>query len=285
MGTQPREVNTGYGLPMTLHRIGGKDVSLQTVVDLTDTAPYRVFYEIEPYPNDTGLVQRVIDNHKFYNLILTWRERILRACPNAVKFLYAGPYLFATGNALVIPAHVGIPSGPLESRYVSFLNPAKKFAVSFLTSSKDGLPGHKFRQEIFSRLPDSIGSCSLPIQKFRSYYPSIHIPEADRGRFFTDYQYHIAVENCQFNNWMTEKLFDCFMARTIPIYWGSPNVVEDFNTDGMFIVQNYDDLVTVLQNIGPDTYSSKAVAIEDNFNRVQFYNQPNRLGRIIEENL
>jgi hypothetical protein len=271
---------------MALHHIGGKEVSLQTEVNLDDTAPYRVFYEIEPYPNDQGLIQRVIDNHKFYNLILTWRERILHACPNAINFLYAGPYLAVSGNDLIIPAHVGLPTPDGISRWVSTLHPAKKFAASFITSSKDGLPGHIFRQQVFSRLPEVIGSCSLPIQKHRSCYPAGHLSEVDRGRFFTEFQYHIAAENCQFNNWMTEKLFDCFMARTIPIYWGCPNLGEYFNLDGVIRVNTCDDVIQALQNITPDTYAEKSAAIEDNFNRcVAVYCQPNRLGAIIEENL
>jgi hypothetical protein len=94
------------------------------------------------------------------------------------------------------------------------------------------------------------------------------------------------VENCQYNNWMTEKLFDCFMAKTIPIYWGCPNLGEYFNLDGVIRFENYDDLIRALQSITSDMYREKAAAIEDNFNRtVATYCQPNRLGKILEANL
>ena len=279
--SQNPEVNTGYGPPMILHSIGGKEgISIRSDVDLEDRSPYRVFHDHEPYPTDQGLVQRVIDNHKFYNLILTWRESILQACPNAVKYLHAGPYLSILGSDLVIPSHVGWYTTP-EPRYVGPLNSTKAFSASFLTSHMNALSGHFLRQEIFSRLPESVGL--LPIHKHRS---PPRIDEDARGHFFTDFLYHIAVENCQYNNWMTEKLFDCFIAKTIPIYWGCPNVEEYFNMDGVLRFENYDDLIRVLQSITPAMYQEKAAAIEDNFNRtVATYSKPNRLGEIIEANL
>ena len=260
--------------------VGGKEVSIRSDVDLSDPAPYRVFHDHEPYPSDQGLVQRVIDNHNFYDLILTWRESILQSCPNAVKFLFAGPYLSILGNEFVIPSHVGWYTTS-EPRYVGPLNSTKALSASFLTSHMNSLSGHHLRQEIFSRLPESVGV--LPIHKHRS---PPRIDEDERGHFFTDFQYHVSVENCQYNNWMTEKLFDCFMAKTIPIYWGCPNLGEYFNLDGVIRFENYDDLIRALQSITPDMYREKAAAIEDNFNRtVATYGQPNRLGKILEANL
>lgn len=262
------------------HLINGKVTSLQTVVDLTDKSPYKVFYEIEPAPEDRGLIQRVIDNQAFYNLILTWRESILQSCPNAVKFLYAGPYMIPSGDRLVIPSHVGHYTTP-EPRDVGPLHTEKKFAASMIASYKDALPGHILRRGIITRLPETVGQ--LPIHKHSS---PPHIPEVERGRLFTEFQYAIAVENCNYNNWMTEKLFDCFVARTIPIYWGCPNLGEYFNLDGIFQVANYEDVVRVLESITPDTYREKAAAIEDNFNRcVDVYCKPYRLGVILEANL
>ncbi len=264
---------------MAIEIIGGKEVSLQTVVDLGDTAPYRVFLEVEPYPSDQGLVQRVIDNHKFYNLILTWRESILQACPNAVEYLHAGPYLSILGNDFVIPSHVGWYTTP-EPRYVCPLNSAKTFSVSFLTSHMNSLPGHHLRQEVFSRLPESVGA--LPIWK---HHNPPRVCEVQRGHLFTDFQYHIAIENCQFNNWMTEKLFDCFVGKAIPVYWGCTNLEKYFNMDGVLRFENYDDLIRVLQSITPETYKEKAAAIEDNFNRTVATYSRYRLGEIIEANL
>jgi hypothetical protein len=265
---------------MGMHSIGGKSVSIQAdCLDLTDTAPYRVFIEVEPHPVDQSLGQQIIDNHKFYNLILTWRERTLQACPNAVPYLHSGPYLSVVGNDYALPPHVGEYTTP-EGRYVCPLNSAKAFSASFLTSSQNVLTGHILRQEIFSRLPEAVGA--LPIWK---HHNPPRVCEVQRGHLFTDFQYHISVENCRLNNWRTEKVLDCFMGKAIPIYWGCPNLEEYFNTDGVIRFENYDDLIRVLQSITPETYQEKAAAIEDNFNRVLPYCKANRLGEIIEANL
>ena len=38
------------------------------------------------------------------------------------------------------------------------------------------------------------------------------------------YTFAVCFENQVLNGWITEKLFDCFRAGTIPIYWGAPDI-------------------------------------------------------------
>src|ERR1700675_1058471 len=90
--------------------------------DFTDATPYRVFFQLEP-PDIVPTEQKLIDNHTFYNLILTWNDRVLQGCPNAVKFIF-GTCRWATD--------------PVDACAVS----QKKFAVSYLTSSKTMCQGH-----------------------------------------------------------------------------------------------------------------------------------------------
>ncbi|MBZ0302424.1 MAG: hypothetical protein K8J31_21940 [Anaerolineae bacterium] len=40
------------------------------------------------------------------------------------------------------------------------------------------------------------------------------------------YTFAICFENMIINGWITEKIFDCFFAGTVPIYWGAPNIQE-----------------------------------------------------------
>lgn len=40
------------------------------------------------------------------------------------------------------------------------------------------------------------------------------------------YRYAICFENMVLKGWMTEKLFDCFFAGTVPVYWGAPDVTD-----------------------------------------------------------
>lgn len=41
-----------------------------------------------------------------------------------------------------------------------------------------------------------------------------------------NYTFALCFENMILKGWITEKIFDCFFAGTIPIYWGSPDIKE-----------------------------------------------------------
>ena len=43
----------------------------------------------------------------------------------------------------------------------------------------------------------------------------------DKTELFIDSMFHIAIENNKAINYFTEKLIDCFVSKTIPIYWFS----------------------------------------------------------------
>eukprot|EP00620_Florenciella_sp_RCC1587_P021099 CAMPEP_0182561832 /NCGR_PEP_ID=MMETSP1324-20130603/4262_1 /TAXON_ID=236786 /ORGANISM="Florenciella sp., Strain RCC1587" /LENGTH=60 /DNA_ID=CAMNT_0024774579 /DNA_START=220 /DNA_END=399 /DNA_ORIENTATION=+ len=50
--------------------------------------------------------------------------------------------------------------------------------------------------------------------------------------------FHIAIENVKSNGYFTEKLLDCFLTRTVPLYWGCPNIGEYFEVEGMIIIDD-----------------------------------------------
>ena len=47
--------------------------------------------------------------------------------------------------------------------------------------------------------------------------------------FLRRYKFNIAFENNVLPGYVTEKLFEPMVARTLPIYWGAPDVAEHFN--------------------------------------------------------
>jgi len=47
--------------------------------------------------------------------------------------------------------------------------------------------------------------------------------------FLRSRKFHIAFENESLPGYTTEKLFQAMLARTVPIYWGSPRIHEEFN--------------------------------------------------------
>jgi hypothetical protein len=51
--------------------------------------------------------------------------------------------------------------------------------------------------------------------------------------FIKDYKFTIAFENTAYPGYTTEKLMEPYQANSIPIYWGNPEVLRDFNGDSM----------------------------------------------------
>jgi hypothetical protein len=54
---------------------------------------------------------------------------------------------------------------------------------------------------------------------------------SDKSRFISSHRFNIAFENTETNGYITEKLTDPLLSGTIPIYWGAPDVLRDFNPD------------------------------------------------------
>lgn len=64
------------------------------------------------------------------------------------------------------------------------------------------------------------------------------------------YKFALCFENQILNGWITEKIFDCFLAGTIPIYWGPPDI-ESYIPKSCFIdmrdFENYEELRSFLK--------------------------------------
>ena len=230
-------------------------------LNLSDTAPFRVFVESE-CPEVRDLIQGIIDNHKFYDIILAWHERILRECPNAVKFVSPSAPWCGEFSAGTISYRQGMQN---KFYIIDQKASAKPFEVSYLTSSKNWCPGHMLRQQIFDALSSVVGE--LKVNKHRS---PPRLSGAERTSIFQA-QYHIAVENAQWNNYFTEKILDCFLMRTMPLYWGCPNLGEYFNLDGVMQFSTVDGLVLLLKNLTPEHYHSHHQVIEENYQRALEY--------------
>ena len=230
-----------------------------------DGCQFRVMHQCEPSAV-LNIVDRLLANWQHYDLIMGFDERVLKL-PNAV-FLTESSCSWMDRKSGKSPApflhhfpDVGLaPLSPVVYDYKACDVSAKKFAVSFLTSSKGYLPGHILRQEIFNRLPAQVGS--LPVWKHRSP-PRIE----DKRTILEPYMFSICPENSRQSGYYTEKIVDCFIAKTIPIYRGCTDLNRHFNLDGVIQFENYDDLIAKLQSLTPEFYRDREPAIEENFRR------------------
>jgi len=208
---------------------------------LTDS--FKILWIIEP--NEISHIKEsVIKNHKNFNLILTWDSEILSKCSNS--------RLFPFGTSWILD--------------YSFND--KEYKITTLIGNKYSLIGHQIRH----KLPQILKDSKIPVDIFNSRnspnpnlyeFKEIKDPFKKNEIFYS--QYHISIENIRHNNYFSEKLIDCFQTKTIPIYFGAPNIGDFFDKRGMFIIENYDDILPLIDTITPETYNSKLEFIESNY--------------------
>lgn len=71
----------------------------------------------------------------------------------------------------------------------------------------------------------------------------------DKVDFLKDYIFTIAFENSSTPGYTTEKILHAFGAKTIPIYWGDPEVNEYFNTDAFINCHDYENFDEVIEEV------------------------------------
>ncbi len=88
-----------------------------------------------------------------------------------------------------------------------------------------------------------------------------------------DYLFSIAIENCKEDYYFTEKLIDCFLTGTVPIYWGCPSIGDFFNLNGFYTFDSLDELFLILsdrKNL-EEFYINNSEHIIENYHRALKY--------------
>lgn len=212
--------------------------------------------EIKPFTND------VINNKNKVDFILTHNEKILNLCDNS--------YLFEYGTTWI----------------KNYNFPPKNFSISHLVGFKTWTEGHKLRQKIWYKqnkikIPKKfyLSKMNNGIQNF----VNAPILKELKNPLF-DSQFHITIENVKKNNYFTEKIIDCFQTKTIPVYWGCKNIGNYFNIDGIIIVNNFENIIKIVNNLTEEDYFKRQIAIEINFElSKKFLNIEERISQKIKE--
>lgn len=76
-----------------------------------------------------------------------------------------------------------------------------------------------------------------------------------KSRTLGAYKFALCFENSILKGWITEKIFDCFFAGTVPIYWGEPEI-EKHMPENCYIdmrrFHSYEELRTFLHSLSED---------------------------------
>ena len=98
-------------------------------------------------------------------------------------------------------------------------------------------------------------------------YPSYRGTVKSKREVLQKYKFAICYENARdIPGYITEKIFDCFFAGCVPVYWGAPNVAEHIPTDTFIDKRNfstYEELYSYLKNMSDNEYMDYLDAIKD----------------------
>jgi hypothetical protein len=180
-----------------------------------------------------------------FDIILTWDEELLKL-PNAKRFLQ-----------------------PYSAHWIDILNYNKwdkEFSVSTVVGGKNETVGHKMRHQLYYRQSEITVpkrfyiSSAISIQ---NTYNSPYLGKSKEPMF--DSMFHICIENVgRRENAITEKLIDSLVTGTVPIHWGCTNLDEFFDTRGIIVAKDVDDIVQICNQLTPELYHDMKPYIENN---------------------
>ena len=215
------------------------------------------FIGIQCEPNAIyGLRDAFIEHHAKFDVLITYDEEILSKCSNA-KFCEYGTTFIN------------------EDTYNNVIVQYKLPRISSITGWKTITDGHRFRQQLYMNQTN----IPLPIDWFRSEagnpLPIIKtnpILGPNKEQLFFNYQYSLVIENSRQTNYFSEKLIDCLLMKTIPIYWGCPNINKWFDTTGWIILET--DTIEELVNNAKLDYNKYIDIVEKNYEIAKQYATP-----------
>ena len=180
------------------------------------------------------------NNNKFYK-VLTYDKELIDSFDNVEFYPHGGCYIHTDDHMIY----------------------DKSKLISIMVSNKISTVGHKLRFSVV----DSLKQNDIEFSVYGRTVNNIDY----KLTALKDYAFSIVIENSKIDYYFTEKLIDCFMTGTIPIYWGCPSIGDFFNLDGMIIFDDIDDLLYKIKSVSLDKYNSMMPAIIDNFERAKKY--------------
>ena len=253
-----------------------------------DKKIFTIFLQTEPRTLQTWKISYVEKNNMAFDLILAHDEKLLDL-PNCKFFRSQRKYYWvrpAINSNIKNMFHHNIPANAVSPNFKEECDYSKKkFLITMICGHKQTGPGNKLRIACWSRQNE----IQIPSRFYKSHtmkdtpvFPdNINTQYAnDKTEMFVDAMFHVAIENSAHKNYFTEKIHDCFMTHTIPIYWGCPNISDYYNPDGIIVFEDENDFIEKVNSLTPELYYSKIDAVNENYEK--FVKAPEFIDEVTE---
>lgn len=94
-----------------------------------------------------------------------------------------------------------------------------------------------------------------PLDSGGRYHNNVGGPVKDKIDFAAGYKFSIAIENSCARGYTTEKIMEAFASKTVPIYWGNPDIAKEFNPKSFINghdFDSFDELVEYVKKVDED---------------------------------
>jgi hypothetical protein len=247
-GNEPKPKNVRF--VKNMNPWGGITYFTDKMLDMAPAvdSTIKVAWIIEPGDLISGLHNNVVKYQEYFDFIFTYEQNLLDINPDKYKFLHSDAPCIGWHNHKIHK---------------------KSKLVSMVFSNKMWLPGHKLRHHIAKEIFNLTGYDKLDLFGTGSDRPLKY--KADGTN---DYMFQIAIENMQRPNYFADKIFDCFVTGTVPIYWGCSNIGDFFDIRGILCFNSLIELSEILPSLSKDKYVAMLPYIEKNYQLVQNYLSP-----------
>jgi hypothetical protein len=172
--------------------------------------------------------------HRRFHRILTRDPGALARFDNARRFVAAGTQI----------AQLDMPARD------------KTANVSLIASAKRTHEGHRLRHDLI----DQIRAAGLDVDILGRGYA----PFEDKADGLAPYRYSLVIENVAEPGHFTEKIVDACLCRTVPIYWGAPDIADWFDARGLIVCRSAGEMLAALDRLSAEDYEQRAAAVEAN---------------------
>lgn len=234
-------------------------IFFQTLLSQKKTRLYLVMFESEIILKENW----DYENHKYFERVYTWKDSLV---DNIKYFKYYWPNRFdqkliwkeEKTKLCALMAGNKYNSDPRElySERLKAINWFENNHPSDFDLFGFGWDKRHSNQRIFEKLLQF----SVISRIFTKHHPCYKGPVDQKIEVLKNYKFSICFENAKgIEGYITEKIFDCFIAGSVPIYLGAPNISSFIPKDTFIDMRefsNYYELYECISNMPKDEYNN-----------------------------
>lgn len=209
----------------------GSDIYKDIQITKSDDYEYAVLFNLA-LPDKFIPREKIVGFSHEPRLTLRLDPSRISSLQNIVSSYYLSnsadlPDAFKEGYTYVLPAEFG------KSEKEFYPHNQR---MSMILSTSKFMPGHLMRHDILQRVLKTDMDIHFYAEGLNKIYQDPRVKEFNWSLFnvpYENYQTQIVIENIIDGSWSTEKLSNCIIKGTFPIYYGSKKVSEDFYGEGV----------------------------------------------------